>query len=46
MPLAVLSLNAAYSASTPLPVIEAGRACADAKGYAPTVLGRLLRRTD
>lgn len=43
---AVLSLNAAYIAPTPLPVIEAGRAFADAKGYAPIVLGDMLRRTD
>lgn len=42
----VLSLNAAYIAPTPLPVIEAGRAFADAKGYAPIVLGDMLRRTD
>ncbi len=43
---AVLSLNAAYIAPTPLPVIEAGRAFADAKGYAPIVLGDMLKKTD
>ena len=42
----VLSLNAAYIAPTPLPVIEAGRAFADAKGYAPIVLGDMLKKTD
>ena len=41
-----LSLNAAYIAPTPLPVIAAGRAFAEAKGYAPIVLGDMLRRTD
>ena len=43
---AVLSLNAAYIAPTPLPVIAAGRAFADAKGYAPIVLGDMLKKTD
>jgi selenocysteine lyase/cysteine desulfurase len=43
---AVLSLNAAYIAPTPLPVIEAGRTFADAKGYAPIVLGDMLKKTD
>ncbi len=43
---AVLSLNAAYIAPTPLPVIEVGRAFADAKGYAPIVLGDMLKKTD
>ena len=43
---AVLSLNAAYIAPTPLPVIEAGRTFAEAKGYAPIVLGDMLKKTD
>ncbi|HUU35447.1 MAG TPA: aminotransferase class V-fold PLP-dependent enzyme [Vicinamibacterales bacterium] len=41
-----LSLNAAYIAPTPLPVMAAGRAFAEAKGHAPIVLGDMLKRTD
>lgn len=41
-----LYLNSAYIAPTPLPVVAAGRAFADAKGYAPIPLGDMLRKTD
>ena len=41
-----LFLNSAYIAPTPLPVMQAGREFADAKGTAPIVLGDMLKRTD
>ena len=41
-----LFLNSAYIAPTPTPVMEVGRAFADAKGTAPIVLGEMLRRTE
>ena len=41
-----LFLNSAYITPTPLPVVEAGRAFADSKAYAPIPLGDMLRKTD
>ncbi|MGE0815940.1 MAG: aminotransferase class V-fold PLP-dependent enzyme [Vicinamibacterales bacterium] len=41
-----LFLNSAYIAPTPRPVMEVGRAFADAKGTSPIVLGDMLTRTE
>jgi selenocysteine lyase/cysteine desulfurase len=41
-----LFLNSAYITPSPLPVMEAGRAFADAKGTAPIALGDMLRKTE
>ena len=41
-----LFLNSAYITPTPLPVIDAGRDFAEAKGHAPISLGDMLRKTD
>ena len=41
-----LFLNSAYIAPTPLPVVAAGCAFAEAKGRAPIALGDMLHQTD
>ncbi len=41
-----LFLNSAYITPTPLPVMQAGREFADAKGLSPISLGDMLKQTD
>lgn len=41
-----LFLNSAYITPSPIPVMQAGRAFAEAKGLAPIVLGDMLKRSD
>ena len=41
-----LFLNSAYITPTPLPVMQAGREFADAKGLSPISLGDMLKKTD